>query len=241
MTKLHRKDLKQDEIRLKMTEAVRGISLHGREVLYIITAVIAVAFIAFAWFYYDRTQQEQSANLISIALEKFNTPAGAPPTEPGAEKPRYTYKTDTEKYRAAFKDFDDIARKYSNTPAGKIARYHAGICAYYLNDMKKAEEYLSKSARVSEKNPLYYQSRIALADVYIASGRSSQAIDSLKEAAEKKDPTVPAEYILLKLADAYTKANRTKEAKDTYQKIVSSYKDSPISYQAQMRLTGPNK
>jgi hypothetical protein len=64
MTKLHRKDLKQDEVREKVTEAVRSVSLHGREVIYIIALVVAVGFIAFIWWYYEKNQSQESQKIL---------------------------------------------------------------------------------------------------------------------------------------------------------------------------------
>jgi predicted negative regulator of RcsB-dependent stress response len=40
----------------------------------------------------------------------------------------------------------------------------------------------------------------------------------------------------MQLAAGYEKAGKKKEASETYQKVLNDYKDSPISYQAQMRL-----
>ena len=53
-------ELKQDEVREKISEAVRSVSLHGRELMYIIGLVVAVAVIALGWFYYEKHQQGES-------------------------------------------------------------------------------------------------------------------------------------------------------------------------------------
>src|SRR5687767_15486507 len=99
MTRLHRRDLKQDEVRNKVAEAVKSVSLHGREVLYIIIIALAVAGIAFAWFLYERSQQQASQNLLGQALEKFNAPV-AQPVEPNTPKPLYNFSSEAEKYSA---------------------------------------------------------------------------------------------------------------------------------------------
>lgn len=237
MTKLHRKELKQDEVREKILEAIKGITFHGREVLYLVTIVVAIAFIAFAWSYYEKRQQQESQSLLGVALEKFKTPLGpqVDPNDP-TRKPEYQYKTDTEKYTDALKDFEVIIQKYSNTPAADVARYNAGVCAYYLKDYKKAEDLLKQSTRVSDRNVLYYVTRIALANVYTASGKPDQAVQILQEAISSNKGYVPEEELLLQLAGIYKEAGKMKEAQDTYQKIVDQFKDSSAGFEAQNQL-----
>ena len=235
MTKLHRRDLKQDEVRTKVAEAVKSVSLHGREVAYIILAVVAVAGIAIAWFFYERSQQQASQDLLGTALEKFNAPV-AQQVDPNMPKPAYNFNSETEKYTAAVKDFEKVAADYGNTPAADMARYLSGVCYFYLKDYGKAEQNLKQSVKVSDRNILYYQSRLALADLYNKTNRPQQAIDVLNEALKPSKAQVPKEFLLLQLAQSYEKAGKTKEAKDTYQKIVTEYKESPVSFEAQQKL-----
>ena len=82
MTKLHRKDLKQDEVRQKLVEAIKGVSFHGKEALYLLTIVIAIGFIAIAWSYYEKNQQQESQNLLGVAIAKFQSPVGEQPPNP---------------------------------------------------------------------------------------------------------------------------------------------------------------
>jgi len=235
MTKLHRRDLKQDEVRTKVAEAVKSVSLHGREVVYIILAVVAVAGIAIAWFFYERSQQQASQDLLGTGLEKFNAPV-AQQVDPNMPKPAYNFNSETEKYTAAVKDFEKVAADYGNTPAADMARYLSGVCYFYLKDYGKAEQNLKQSVKVSDRNILYYQSRLALADLYNKTNRPQQAIDVLNEALKPSKAQVPKEFLLLQLAQSYEKAGKTKEAKDTYQKIVTEYKESPVSFEAQQKL-----
>jgi tetratricopeptide (TPR) repeat protein len=236
MTKLHRRDLKQDEVREKVGEAVRSISLHRRELIYIIALVVAVGFIAFIWSYYEKNQQKESQKLLGTALKKMEAPVGDQAKATPGVTPEFSYNTDTEKYTAALKDFEAIIKNHGNTPAADMARYQAGVCAYYLNDSRKAEEYLKQSVKVSDRNILYYLSRIALANFYQSAGRTDEAIKVLKEAIDKNKDVVPQDTLLLQLADIYEKAGKTKEARETFQKIVDGYKETASGFQAQNRL-----
>lgn len=235
MTKLHRKELKHDEVREKISEAVRSVSLHSREVVYIIGLVLAVGVIALGWFYYEKHQEGKSQTALAIALKKLEAPVGDAAANPNV-RAVFTYKTESEKYSAALKDFEQIIKDYGNTSAADIARYQAGVCTYYLGDMKKAESYLKESTRVSDRNVLYYLSRIALANFYSGTGKYDEATKLLNEAIQKNKDFVPQENLLLQLADVYEKAGKAKESRDTLQKITDGYKDSPAAYQAENRL-----
>jgi tetratricopeptide (TPR) repeat protein len=238
MTKLHRKDLKHDEIQEKLSDAFRDITLHSREVLYIIILVVAIGAIAAAWYYYEQNQRAQSQALLGDAMEKYNATTGpnAQQLDPSLPKPKYSYKTDAEKYHAALSDFEMIVNKYGNTPAGEMARYYAGASSFYLKQNGKAEDYLKQSTRISDKNILYYLSRMTLADLYNDTGKSDQAIQLMKEAVDNNKEVVPQENLLMELGDSYKKAGKIQDAENTYRKILDDYKDSPVSYQAQIQI-----
>jgi tetratricopeptide (TPR) repeat protein len=238
MTKLHRKDLKHDEFREKLTDAFRDVTIHRKEALYILLIVIAIGIVAAAWYYFEKNQRNASQALLGVAIDKYNSSTGEDiaQLDPSVPKPKYSFKTDAEKYQAVLKDFEQIEKKYSNTPASEIARYYAGACAFYLKDYKKAEDYLKQSTRVSDRNILYYLSRMTLANLYNDMGKSDQGIQILNEAIEKNKDYVPQENLLMLLGETYKKAGKNTDAIRTFQKILDDYKDSPVSYQAQIRL-----
>lgn len=236
MTKLHRKELKQDEIGEKIKGAVEGVAHHQMQMVYAITILLAIGIIAFAWSHYEKKQQQESQALLGAALEKLDAPVGEQPATETSRKPKYTYKTETEKYTEALKDLEKVQQQYGNTPAAAMARYQAGICAFYLKDIAKAEKYLQESGRANPKNILFCLSRIALANVYTSQAKYDPALKALNEATTQNQGAVPPESLMLQLAQTYEKAGKTKEANDTYQKIVKDYKDSSAGYEAQQRL-----
>jgi tetratricopeptide (TPR) repeat protein len=169
-------------------------------------------------------------------MEKLNGSVGPQTPENPNPNPNH-FNTDAEKYRAALKDFQQVINQYGSTNSADMAQYEAGICEFYLGEYPKAENFLKESAKVRETNILYYQSRVALADLYNVWGKPDRAIEVLNEALNAKQNLVPSEYLLMEKGASYEKAGKKKEAIQTYQKILSEYKDSPISYQAQMRLS----
>jgi tetratricopeptide (TPR) repeat protein len=235
--KIHRKELKHDEIGEKFGEAVRSLSLHGKEILYIVAIAVGIVAIVLAWYYYEQTQERASQAMLGAALQKFEAPVIENKLDPALSGVALSYKTEAEKYTAARQDFDQIVKNYGHTSAAESARYYAGICAFYLKDNSQAEQYLKDATRVSEKNILYYLSRMTLADFYSRSGKPDQAIALMQEAIDHNKEIVPQDSQLMQLAQLYKDAGKKTEAIATYQKIVDTYKDSPISYKAQIDLS----
>ncbi|HET6267646.1 MAG TPA: tetratricopeptide repeat protein [Acidobacteriota bacterium] len=235
--KIHRKELKHDEIGEKFGDAVRSLSLHGKEILYIVAIALAILAIIGAWYYYEQTQEQASQAMLGTAIKKFTAPVIENKSDPALAGVEYSYKTDAEKYAAARQDFEQIAKNYGHTSAGESARYYAGICAFYLKDNSQAEQYLMDATHVSEKNILYYRTRMTLADLYSRTGKSDQAIALVQDAIDHNKDIVPQETLLMQLAQLYKGAGKKTEAIATYQKIIDTYKDSPISYKAQIEVS----
>src|SRR5438045_9689043 len=124
--KIHRKELKHDEIREKFGHTVESIRFHSREVFLMATIVLGIGIMVFVWSYYDQRQQSQAQQLLGTAMDKFQTEV-AQKQEPNAPKPAYAYKTEAEKYAEALKDFDQITQKYGHTSAADAAHYYAGV------------------------------------------------------------------------------------------------------------------
>ncbi len=74
-----------------------------------------------------------------------------------------------------FAGFEKVAKNYSGTKAGNLAKFYAGVCALRLNDFKKAETYLKDFKTDSKEIQAIAYSR--LADVYAELGKKSEAVD----------------------------------------------------------------
>jgi tetratricopeptide (TPR) repeat protein len=234
--KIHRKELKHDEIGEGFVHTVQNLKLHSREFFLIATIAVGIGIVALIWSYYHQRQEGQSQQLLGTALDKFQSDT-APPTDPTAPKPAYTYKSDSEKYADALKDFDQITQKYGHTSSADTARYYAGVCSYYLKDYGKAEQDLKQSGQVSANNLLYYRSRMTLGELYRLTNRPQLAVSTLKEAVDRNKQIVPQESLLMELAESYKAAGDIQNARQTYQQILSQYKDSPVSYKAQTAMS----
>lgn len=223
-----RRQLKED----KFAETAQGAALwatgHRRVLIWALgMALIAVLAIA-AFFTWRARQIDQGNDALAAAMRTFNAPlrpAGTP--APADNSPSFTSVTDRAK--AAEKEFQAIADKYSLVAPGKIARYMRGVALLQAGDSAGAEREL-KSASDSGDKDVAGLARMALASIYSNSNRQADAVKTYKDLIDHPAATVSKATAQLALAELYEKTD-PQQATAIYQQL---QKDDPRSTAAQM-------
>jgi tetratricopeptide (TPR) repeat protein len=201
--------LKQDKFVTVTQTGLSWIEIHRTRVIRtsLATVVILAAIIGGAVYY----QHQNTAASVALgqALEIYNSSLRQP-----GEPDDGTYKTIAERAQAANKQFVEVANKYGSFEAGKIARYFAGLTDIDLGKTADAENSL-KSVAGSFNKDLASLAKVALAGLYIQTGKNQQAIDLYKELIAKPTDTVPASAAQLQLAALYEKTD-PQQAKQIY-------------------------
>jgi hypothetical protein len=146
------------------------------------------------------------------AMDTYNaslTQPGQPPT-PGQK----TFDTAAQRATVANKQFASVADQYGFFAAGKTARYFAGLTAIDLGQTGAAENYLTKVADGYD-SAVGSLAKLALANLYEQTNRSSQAVVLYNQLIAKPTNTVPVDAAKLQLAELYEKTNPV-EAKRIY-------------------------
>jgi tetratricopeptide (TPR) repeat protein len=182
-----------------------------------IAAVICLALVVAGLVLYGK--RSATADLaFGEAMDTYSAPlaqAGQPPT-PGEK----TFATAAERAKSANQQFVQIANQYGLFEAGKTARYFAGLTAIDLGQPGPAETYLKKVADGHDA-ALASLAKLALANLYQQTNRSSQAVELLQQLIAKPTNTVPADAARLQLAALYEKTNPA-EANRIYAQLKSS-------------------
>jgi predicted negative regulator of RcsB-dependent stress response len=193
--------LKQDKFVSATQTGLSWIEIHRDRVIpaSIAVVVILAVVVVGAIFY----QHENTAASVAVgqALEIYNSSLRQP-----GEPDDGTYKTTTERAQAANKLFVDVANKYGMFEAGKIAKYFAGLTDIDLGKTADAEANL-KGVSGSFNKDLSALAKVALANLYVQTGKTQQAIDLYKELIAKPTDTVPAPAAQLQLAAIYEKTD----------------------------------
>ncbi len=182
-----------------------------------VAAVILLAVVVAGSIVYSK--RSAAADLaFGEAMDTYNAPLTQPgqPPNPGQK----TFGTAAQRATAANKQFVSIADQYGFFGAGKTARYFAGLTSIDLDQPGPAETYLSKAAGGYD-SALGSLAKLALANLYQQTGRSSQAVVLYNQLIAKPTDTVPVDAAKLQLAELYEKTNPT-EATRIYAQLKSA-------------------
>ena len=201
--------LKQDKFVQATTSGLSWIELHRSQVIRasVIAVVILAAIIGSAAFYEHRTAQASLA--LGQALEIYNSPLRQP-----GEPEDGSFSTIADRAKAANRQFVDVANRYGNLEPGKVALYFAGLTDIDLGKTADAEGSLKEVAG-SYHQDLASLAKVALANLYVQTGKTQQAIDLYKQLIAKPTDTVPASAAQLQLAALYEKTD-PQQAKQIY-------------------------
>ncbi len=207
--------LKHDRFIDSTTATLDWASDHrGVLIRYLIIILACVGLlIAAIWTYSTRKQHAQA--LLGKGLAIYTSPLRVP-GEP-ADEAQGSYKSAEARAKAAYPDFEKAANQYGWLRAGQDARYFAGLADIDMGKHAKAESELKKAAQAHDHN-IATLAQMALASLYVQTGRSSQAIQIYNKVIKHPSTTVPASAAQLQLAKLYENTNPDK-AKQLYAQI----------------------
>ncbi len=227
-----RHQLKQDRFSKVTIEAAENAAHwteeHKTKLIVIVVAVVVIAAIGFGGWYYINTQDEKASAELSTAVRTFETPvrpAGVP-AQPGYD----SFASTQERATAARKQFQAIADNYPHTRTADMARYFVGLASAQLNDNAAAERSLQEAAGSSNAD-LAALGKFALASVYRAENKDTQAADLYKQLIDKPTIVVSKATAQLELAGFYETQKKPDEAKSIYDQVE---KENPASEAASL-------
>jgi len=231
-----RHQLKQDRFSKVTIEAAENAAHWTAEhQTKLVVAAIAVAVIAagsFGGWYYVNTQDEKASAELSTAVRTFETavrPAGMPP-QAGYD----SFASAEERATAARKQFQAIVDKYPHTHTAGMARYFVGLTSAQLNENAAAERDLEEAANSSNAD-LAALGKFALASVYRAENKDTQAVDLYKQLIDKPTIVVSKATAQLELAGFYESRKRLSDAKNIYDQVQAENPSSEAASLAQRR------
>jgi len=231
-----RHQLKQDRFSKVTIEAAENAAHwseeHKTKLIVIVVAVVVIAAIVFGGWYYINSQDEKASAELSTAVRTLETPvrpAGVP-AQPGYD----SFASTEERATMARKQFQAIADKYPHTRTADMARYFVGLASARLNDNAAAERSLQEAASSSNAD-LAALGKFALASVYRAENKDTQAVDLYKQLIDKPTIVVSKATAQLELAAFYETQKKPDEAKRIYDQVEKENPASEAASQAQRR------
>ena len=228
--------MKQDRFSKVTIEAAENAAHwsaeHQSKIIVAVIAVVVIGAIAFGGWYYVSQQDDKASSELSTAVRTFETqvrPAGVP-AQPGYD----SFASPQERATAARKQFQEIVDKYPHTHTAEMARYFVGLTSEQLNDNAAAERNLQEVAN-SSNGDLAALGKFALASVYRAENKGTQAVDLYKQLIDKPTIVVSKATAQLELAGFYESQKKPDDAKKLYDQVEKENPSSEAASLAQRR------
>lgn len=227
-----RKELKKDEIRERFVHGVESVASHQQTMWVVVGAALVVALAVFGWSTYSKRQTTKAGAALDDAMKTFQARIRAPGES--AQPSEDTYLDEKNKYTDAEKKFLEVAKQYSRTRPGQVARYYAALSEEKLKKFDDAEKNL-KQLESSGDESLTGLARFQLAWVYSQNNKGPQAVELYKQLADKPTTFVPKPLVLLTLADYYRKTDPAQASK-LYKQVKQDFADTPAAEKADEAL-----
>ncbi|MGA8110579.1 MAG: coatomer subunit epsilon [Acidobacteriaceae bacterium] len=224
--------LKQDKFVNVTTSGLEWVGENRvRVIAWAVGAVVAIGLIVAGIVIYQQ-RSTAASQLLGQALDIYETPLAQPnqPAEPGLK----TYASSEERAKAAYPLFRETADRYSWLLPGEMAEYFAGEAELDLGQQAAAEADLQKASRAHDSN-LAALSKMALANLYAQTGRTSQAVSEFRDVIAHPTTTVPKSEAQLQLAQLY-ETTQPNEAKRLYAEVKDENPNTDAAQIASQKL-----
>jgi predicted negative regulator of RcsB-dependent stress response len=229
---ISRKELKQDKIKETIEHGAEAVISHGQFTLIVVIVILAVVLGYGGWhLYIDRQTVAASADFDTAMKAYQGRIASAPdPAEPNEP----FYPDEPARAQDAVQKFSKVADKYPSTNPGKLARYYSALCLEDLERHNQALEELKKISGGGDKE-LAAMAQYQTAIIYSRTGKTDDAVKTLRALADRGSALVPRPMVLLELA-GILRASNPKEAATIYQQVKKEFPDAAIGDQADRGL-----
>ena len=230
---ISRKELKHDKVRETFEHGAEAVLSHTRIASIVLIVAIVVGGSYLGWKFYNTRQTDQAQAALDDAMKVFNAPLLTPgqPSVPG----EISYVDPTQRSHDAEVKLSAVAAKYPNTKPGRLARYYAALCLMDQDKLNQASEELNKLDAGSDKE-LAALANFQKALIAERTGKTDQAIQTLRTLASSGSILVPKAVVQLELAGILRKTN-PKEAAALYEQIKKDNPSSAIADEADRGLS----
>jgi tetratricopeptide (TPR) repeat protein len=205
----------------------------GRPIVLTIGVIAGVLVLYSASKYFIEYRKSKAEAAFAQAVEKFNAPVQDSNIVTTAPSTAKTYSDETTKWQESAEAFERLANDYSGY-YGTIANYYAGVSYLHLEGSRDKGINLLQQAAGKNEQPTSDLARLAMAEYYMSSGDTQNAIPNYEKLLDSSGSIKPAVY--LGLGHAYEKAGDTEKAVEAYFEAAKPDRSAPAGAEAEKRL-----
>jgi len=236
MTRLTRKEIKQDDFRAAVGRSVEYAESHVRTIIYAVGGVLALAALGVAVYFYLGHRRQEANEALAEATKVYQAPiaaTGAKPNDPDAP----TFPTEAARRARAKELLEKVRDDHGMSDAADVAELYLAQIAADEGRLDEARKLWSDFVDEHADSMLAGEARLNLIDLDRKQGKAEQVVKDLQAMLEKSDSPLPQDVILAELGMTFEQLHRTQEAIQSYQRIVDEFPQSPYRQEAQQKVS----
>ncbi|MCM3879020.1 MAG: tetratricopeptide repeat protein [Vicinamibacterales bacterium] len=234
-----RHKLKENELSHVLSEAATRLAENRAKFGPIVALVLVVALGAGGYWAWNTRNETRAQLLLSDALAVIQSPVEEPkPVNGKVTQAPGTYPTVSARAEAALVKFAAVHDAYPSTTSGIAARYYAASALAMLGRSGEAATRFQEVVDRAGTNVFYGRmAQLGRIEAQLQAKQFDQAIGAAQALANNADETLPRDAVLMELGRVYAAAGKKTEAKQTFDKVVAEFPESPYADEAKQLLT----
>ncbi len=228
--------LKENELSHVLGDASLRLRENSRTVSLVVGIVLAVLVAAGGYWAWTTRSQNRAQMMLGDAIVIVQAPVQA--AKPGAAPEAGTYPTVQARAEAALAKFTEVFNAYPNSDAGIAARYYAaGALAMLGRHAEAATRYQEVVDRAGAGSFYGRMAQLGVVEANTQAKQYDQAISAAQALVNNTaDETMPKDALLMELGRVQVAAGKKAEAKQTLDKMIADFPDSPFIEEAKKML-----
>ena len=201
-TKLTRKEiLAEDPVHEALVQIIELFRANGKKIGILAAAVVVIAIGAYGGLQYLDSREAQAQEKLGKGMDFYHAQIAPDATDdPYSKGSTPTFKSDSDKYKAAAKEFSSIVDSYSFGKVSIVARYYLGLSQLQMGQKKEAVQNLESVANNSRDRAVGYLAKNVLATEYSNSGNIKGACEILYGMIKDPQCQLPKEELTIQLS-----------------------------------------
>ena len=235
--------LKKNEVSHVLATATARFAENRRTVFQVTAVVLVVAVGGLGYWAWKTRGETRAQSIVAEGLIIVQSPVEEPKAVNGAKPTQTpgTYPTIPARAEAALAKFNEALTSYPATKAGIAARYYAAAALAMLGrPAEAATRYQEVVQQVGAKDFYGRMAQLGAIEAQIQAKQFDQAISAAQAlAADTTDDALPRDAGLMELGRVYAAAGKKTEAKETFDKVLVEFPQSPYADEAKQLISSP--
>ncbi len=228
--------LKENELSHVLGDVTARLQ-ENRSTLTLVGGILLLVLVAAGGYWAWTTRAQNRAQMmLGDAIVIVQAPVQE--AKPGAKPEAGSYPTVQARAEAALAKFTEVFTAYPSTEAGIAARYYAAGALAMLGRHTEAAAHYQEVADRAGANSFYGRmARLGVVEANAQAKQYDQAISAAQALVQNTaDETMPRDALLMELGRVQAAAGKKTEAKETLDKVIAEFPDSPYVEEAKKML-----